>query len=755
MSKVLERMVILDKDVVGLIKGQMDEESQEKMQQRIETKNKTIKRKRANVEKKKEALAMELMGGLSKAHWRKVSRTTGIVLQLALRFDCIAPDDLIDLLTLGSIDPHPSLRTLYAGALNGLFSVLQARALSDHDFRVYLLNEKPMPDKIQVPTRRDDPNWTKDFLQSFEKPEAEYYVDADFPGWLVWKSTLSAWTTSMPDISWDEREAFVRNRIGKHLSRHWFSTWFAYMKQEPRDQNQDRFRMSTALLLSAMFELVLTGCTSATWEDIIDLTKSVYGDGSDKHQHRATAEIMGAMASASYEMDAESKTKIWEFIFPFIRDVLRDSMTPENSQYWTTMLHLAFQGKDPRRAWPLVDWLASFRLDMSSNAAFKESSKIQCLQQAILDGGWHFQLEKPVLENFLQHLDHPYKGVREAMGQTIASIYRTRYHESFKDVNTLFETQRAASSIGERPYQPSEDYENTIMQVFGRLEEWRKERTPGQQAQSSYTSASKTVLLWMDQTLSSYECTMMVKFFPTVMTEQLLHMMDIKEDPELQSLAYHVFRHMPNIPHRLGEDDPFIEAMCRIGRTAKTWHQRLRVLINIQVIFFRRLFHMSEHSRKRLFDCVVEMLADTQHEVRLGAATTLSGMIRCSPASQRNSTVGALQEHFTKMLKDNPLPKRRIPGTPTPEHNKLILTRHAAVLGLGALIQAFPYTSPPPAWLPEVLATLATQAAGDPGIVGKSVKTILADFKKTRQDTWHVDVKVRTTFNRELNESQS
>jgi proteasome activator subunit 4 len=61
---------------------------------------------------------------------------------------------------------------------------------------------------------------------------------------------------------------------------------------------------------------------------------------------------------------------------------------------------------------------------------------------------------------------------------------------------------------------------------------------------------------------------------------------------------------------------------------------------------------------------------------------------------------------------------------------------------LGALIQAFPYTSPPPAWYTDVLASLARKAAADPGMVGKSVKSILADFKKTRQDTWHVDVKV-------------
>jgi len=40
--------------------------------------------------------------------------------------------------------------------------------------------------------------------------------------------------------------------------------------------------------------------------------------------------------------------------------------------------------------------------------------------------------------------------------------------------------------------------------------------------------------------------------------------------------------------------------------------------------------------------------------------------------------------------------------------------RHAAILGLGALIEAFPYATPPPEWMPEVLATLATQHLGRP-----------------------------------------
>jgi proteasome activator subunit 4 len=742
MGRAMERMVILDKDAVQAIAYVLDSEDDTAVQQKIEKRREYIKKKRARIEGKKADLSKELINIAVTSHWKKGSRTASITFNLGMRYDTICSDEMIDLIVKGSIDQHPTLRALYSGSLTGLFSVITTRAITGHSYEKYLLGEEELPDKITVPTKRDDPSWTEEYLSSFAQPEAKYYVDSDHPGWLVWNKSLTAFLPNAPQLVFDDIENDVRKKIANHLTRSWFSNLFAFMKQEPRDATADRFRMSTAMLLTHSFDLVFAGITEATFDDVKDLAQSVYGDGSDKHQHRATSEIMAALLSCAPDLKADQRQEVWEYVFPIIRGIFKDGLTPENSGYWTTFLHVVLQSKDPRRGWPLVDWLASFRLDMDSNAAFKESSKIHLLTQCICDAGWHFRLEKPILEDFMQHLDHPYKGVREAMGQTIASIYRTRYHESYKDVGTLIKAQKDASSIGIRPYEPTAEFTQTITNVFDRLEAWRQQRPAGQQTPSSYTSGGKTVLLWLDSTLSSYECTSLIKFFPDVFMEQLLHMMDIKEDPELQSLAYHVFRHLPNIPHRHGEDADFIAALIRIGRNATSWHQRLRILINIQVIFFRRLFLMSEEQQQRMFDCVSAMLSDTQLEVRMGAATTLSGMIRCSPVALRDRQVSTLKERFVSQLTKNPLPKRRNPGTPTPEQGKLVLTRHAAVLGLGALIQAFPYQSPPPAWLPDILATLARKAAADPGIVGKSVKTVLADFKKTRQDTWHIDVKV-------------
>ncbi|KAK7900592.1 Proteasome activator BLM10 [Exophiala xenobiotica] len=745
-----DRMAIIDRTFVDLFTPVDDVED------KIQKKKQFVLTKRANIERKKSELAEELIELVRVSHWKKATRVATVVMSLGMRFDHIASDNMIDLITRGTIDPHPGLRGLYSQGLVALFTMTDVRAVCNHEYANYIQAMQEFPAKVKVETHAEDPAWTNGYLKAFSQPEADVYIDHDYPGWLVWAKTMPGYKANVKnDIVYDELEWKKRTIIGKLLDREWFVTLFKFLKQEPRDQSADKFRMSSAAMLTYAFELIIRdGLAVATFEEIKEETLKVFEDGSDKHQHRATAEILAGMVTSVMDNSIERRTMVWEFAFPIIQRVFSDGLTPENSGYWTTFLHMILQARDPRRAWPLVEWLTKFRLDMGSNAAFKESSKIHLLHQIIMDAGWHFQLDGPITEDFLAHIDHPYKGVREAMAHTLATIFRTRYHESFKDVRELIQAQKTAGSIGEQPYLPTKEFDSTMQEIFGRLEKWRHERTPGQQTPTAYTSGSKTVLLWLDSMLSSYECTQLLKYFPDLFTEQFLHMMDVKEDPELQSLAYHVFRHLPNIPHRIGEDKKLVDSLIRIGRTSPSWHQRLRVMINMQIIFFRRLFLLSEESKQKLFDCVAGMLEDTQHEVRAGAATTLSGMIRCSPVEWRDSMIIRLRDRFTQMLIDNPLPKKpkgqlaglssaRTSGTntPTPEAQRLVVVRHAAVLGLGALIQAFPYSSPPPPWMPDVLVTLSSKAANDPATVGNSVKSIISDFKKTRQDTWHIDVK--------------
>lgn len=738
-GKPLESYMVIDQELlVGF-------EPRDDCTAKIEARQRFLVERRERVESKKLDLAKHLTELSKNSHWKIAGKCTVFIHNAGLRTRTLAPPSFIHLAVEGAVDDHPGLRSGYAEMLTRIFLHIETRALYGHSYEKFIREEETPHNTIEVKVDRDDPEWTNKFVNSFtERGTPDYFVDRDFPGWLVWGDKFRASRAEPRQFTdFDELETAAREQIGALLTREWYQKYFSYMKQEPRDASSDRFRLHHVMLLIPTFSLMYAGLCAATFEDIKEELKATFEDGTDKHQHRATSEILAALMVSALSWPTETRNMVWEYAVPIMLQVFADGLTPENIQYWMTSLHMVISGKDPREAREIFDRLVSFRLDITSNAAFKESSKVQLLEFAIQDAGWHFRQEGPILEDFLAHIDHPYKSVREAIGRTIAAIYRTRYYEAYMDVPTLLKANKAASSIGIKPYRPSESFTSSIKDVFERLEVWRKERTPGQQTPSSYTSGSKTVLLWLDTTLQSQECTQLLDFFPDVMMEQLLHMMDVKEDPELQQLSYLVYRHLPNIPFPSGEDGAFIAALIRIGKMSTSWHQRLRTLINMQVIYFRRIFLIKPEQQQALFDAVAEMLEDPQHEVRMGASTTLAGMIRCSPVRLRNNILTSLKTRFTEALRKNPMPKK-VPGTNTPVHsNQQVIRRHAAVLGLGALVTAFPYATPPPEWMPEILALLASRAANDAGAIGKGVKTILADFKKTRQDTWVTDQKVR------------
>lgn len=743
MTRPQSKMAILEPKIVDALHPMKEAD----VQRQVDQLRSKISKRHDFILDQRTSLSGDLVDVAKASPWKKESRTAMIVIGLSLSFTKLAPDKMIDLVTEKAIDPHPTLRATYNSALIGLFTYIDLRAVSDHKYENYLLEVKKVPGFVRKEIDQSDPDLTSNYLKSFAQPNADLYIDNEYPGWLAWSKSMPGFVASEANtLDYDELEARIRSRIGAAIDRAWLSAYFGFLKQEPRDQNTDRFRTTNIISLTSIFNLILQQGAKATWDDLKDLIKTTFGDGTDKHAHRATAEILGGLLNAVIPLSHEIREMVWGHCFPLIRNVFQDGLTPENSGYWMTFLDYMIQNKDPRRIWPLISWLSRFRLNMASNAAFKESSKITLIEHTVDYLGWHYQLQEPIMADFLSHLDHPYKGVREVMGRVIAAVYRSRYHESHRDVSTLIEHEKSVSSVGSKSYTPSADLNNTVTTVFDQLESWRKERPAGQQEASSYTSGSKTVLHWIENSLCYQECTTLIPFFPTHFITSLLHMMDIKEDPELQSQAYSAFRHLGNIPFRKGEETPFVEACINIGRNATSWHQRLRIMINIQAIYFRHLFLMPVDRQKSLFNTVAAMLQDSQLEVRVGAQATLSGMIRCSPVALREDLIKSFTKQFTTLLSKNPAPKRGQGVTPTPEHSKTGLARHAAVLGLGALVQAFPYQSPPPEWVPGVLATLATKAAGDAGVVGKSAKGVVSEFKKTRQDSWHVDLKVCCSF---------
>jgi len=315
------------------------------------------------------------------------------------------------------------------------------------------------------------------------------------------------------------------------------------------------------------------------------------------------------------------------------------------------------------------------------------------------------------------------------------------------------------------------------MQVLAeKLEQWRNERVPGQTSESSrYVTGASTILSWWQSVTIGTACMVMLPFVAKYILPETLHMMDVKEDIELMSSAASMLRYIGNAPFAPQLLPGMIEAIEKISAERRQWHHRLRVMMVVQVFYYRQLFVLTKDQRDRLFNVVTTLLHDTQLEVREAASSTLSGMVQCTRFDEQNLVLPLL-ERFKRGIIMNPMPKRRLPGTsgsgistpqamgintPSPPQSRVstpvpgglggtllrpnkdtetLIRRHASVLGLSAIISAFPYEVPD--WMPSILAFLANRASGDRGMISISVKKTLGDFKKTHQDTWLMDQKL-------------
>lgn len=321
------RLVILAPEAVQSLYEDGDKDQSE-VSLTITKRKKAIQKRKDFVRTQRSGLSDELAGIIGKAHWKKESRTAAIVVGLSLRWDDIASSKMVDLVVKKSIDPHPTLRALYGSALIGIFTYIDVRAVAAHKYELLLLEKKHVPGFVKKEPDTDDPEYTNKLLASYEHPEADAYVDLDYPGWLVWDKSYPAFKATQSNaLAYDEREQELRMQIGAHMDKQWISTYFAYLKQEPRDAIADRFRTTNIIFLTQIFNLVLLGNAKITFDEIKELIKELYGNGSDKHQHRATAEVLGGLLNTAVTMDPEMKNMVWTFVFPIVKGIFESNLS--------------------------------------------------------------------------------------------------------------------------------------------------------------------------------------------------------------------------------------------------------------------------------------------------------------------------------------------------------------------------------------------------------------------------------------------
>uniref|UniRef100_A0AAF5RV59 Proteasome activator complex subunit 4 C-terminal domain-containing protein n=1 Tax=Wuchereria bancrofti TaxID=6293 RepID=A0AAF5RV59_WUCBA len=132
----------------------------------------------------------------------------------------------------------------------------------------------------------------------------------------------------------------------------------------------------------------------------------------------------------------------------------------------------------------------------------------------------------------------------------------------------------------------------------------------------------------------------------------------------------------------------------------------------MQVAVFSNFF-LFLHHRPFLQSVLCSMILDPKFEVREAAATTLSGLIHCHFFDVDHLIIDTFYE-WSREENDT--------------------KRHAGVLALSAIVQAFPYSVP--SFLPKILMQLCRHTCDKQPMQG-TVKKALSEFKRTHQDNWH------------------
>jgi len=178
-----------------------------------------------------------------------------------------------------------------------------------------------------------------------------------------------------------------------------------------------------------------------------------------------------------------------------------------------------------------------------------------------------------------------------------------------------------------------------------------------------------------------------------------------------------------------------VQAIVEIS-CSQSWKAKVCVLEFLQVTIFTNLaaFISVPEEAITLVETVLKLLKDSQLEVREKAGQVLGGLFHCNfvSASQRENYI----HQFAKKL-EKKLSKKMKEGADKAawqaRQTEALIQRHAAILGLCAVVSSCPYDIPP--YLPGVLMVLGNHLH-DPQPIPATVKRVLQDFKRTHQDNW-------------------
>ncbi|KAF8587302.1 hypothetical protein K439DRAFT_1645895 [Ramaria rubella] len=617
-------------------------------------------------------------------------------------------------------DTNPTMRYYALRSIMKTLRYIKLRTSCGSDLKSLALGINRNPLQKLLPVINPSEDYTISVLQSFKDVMQNHHVD-DGPlfkdrmtvGWLVWGATDERYLAPSPDKStfqpWEPESAEAVSIVRTVCCEvEYWKSIATYFAEETSQETLTMDNISATNVQPVIEELL---------------------DDSDQNKQRAAAELLAGVIGGSKHWTQEAQRRLWAWVTPLIPKTLGSNVKPDTLTIWTSFLEYLSWHKDPRRLSPLVQYvLEQFdSMDCNSESSFN-AVKIASFHRGIAEEfGWKFSAWTDTsIRRYWGEIGSEHDEVRSYIADALELSGKIKWRPK--------PTVPVASCLVREARTQPLDFDllgvrgtyhiSRILELVDRFPIWREERVPGPRAfDSTYDRVGILVCKWLFQAIHDVQAISTFDYILPLMPE-LFRFGEVNDNDELLSRSSLLLVRMCGVTPPPSLIRPLLNHIFDAITKSPSYKTRLNALPLLQIWYFRQGGSILADEQM----VVSSSLDDEKIEVREMAATTLAGILRSSP----RDPILMLKNRFVR------LSSMRLPPRHAPDYVESLRKLHGAILGICALIDAFPYTVE--SWTPELLTQVLAEHVYDPLPIAATVRKCASNFKKSHIDTWHEDI---------------
>lgn len=684
-------------------------------------------------------------------YWKLRLKALEMVSSLQTHFEMPLNPEVLKVLAKSVNGIHPAISKKCVIWIASVLDVISTKGLYNYDLDKILCVQPPEPGVVPLSSidngKYFDMKTFFDEMRNFDHPR--FFLDSKY-----WVPTL-CWNQDMKviDSSYSRKNMGYNNldkrsirRFGQFVTREWITDILKLHIEE--SESNTAFLPGMAYFIASLALLSIHGYTPKfEYEEFFDIVGAFYKKD-EKATHLAASEVYtGLLLSCRIEPDKLAITD--KNIAAQFGAIIKSDITQSTVNIWKIFCWWVPGHFDMRRCPRVVSAICNFDIESDGSVSpFSTFTRITLLKAYISSTLNTYHCFVGTVEQLFSALSHPYHIVAERVASILFDCLLYTSTKSFDNFSSFMRANiEAPSGEGIYPYKMDPTFDKCLNQYLEKISSLRhtvEGKRPQEVSTSDYMYTVRGLHYLVLYALKTSHGDLLFPYLKKHIIPLIFDLDNMKDACKLLNINTMVTMYLiASIRYSKSEMAEMTDLLCGDPLVKKpTLSQSLQLVSLTQAFYMIRYLVLSDEQRGRFADKCISLLYDEHLEVRERASAFFTLMVHTYIASDEDKFIHSSIKRFRKLIKAYRRKEKREKGVrPTAEE---VCKLHGATLGLGSLIEAFPYTTPPPHWMPKVLSTLANKCSSIDGIVGRTAKDILSKFKKTRQDTWHIDSKFFT-----------